>query len=181
MPYSLGIGSCTAPSAPCRHGPSAAERGCIKLSGVKDVATNNRSSQGHNVALTGVLVPSLLDSGFPRAAQGQEVARRGRPQPRSRRHGTSAAGRGEINLKCFTVFSPESQNQNLVFTVLKVPYSLELGTSKVFRGKYICMDYATLDRACGFCFWFAPARHRHGVCREQMTQRIVLEHLLIRI
>ena len=43
---------------------TAAERGGNTLKGFKDVRTENGSSQGQNLALTGLLVPTSLDRGF---------------------------------------------------------------------------------------------------------------------
>jgi len=46
----------------CRHS-SAAERRANNFNGFQDVRTENGSSQGHNLALTCLFVPSSLDSG----------------------------------------------------------------------------------------------------------------------
>ena len=43
---------------------SAFERGANNINGLKDLCSENGSNHGHNMALTGLLVPSLLDSGY---------------------------------------------------------------------------------------------------------------------
>jgi len=58
-------GSCVLAPPPVKkvHGLSAAERGENNLNGFKDFRTENCSSQGQNLALTGSFVPRSLDSG----------------------------------------------------------------------------------------------------------------------
>ena len=43
---------------------TASKRGSIYLNGFKDIRTENASSQGQIMALTGVFVPSSLNSGW---------------------------------------------------------------------------------------------------------------------
>jgi len=50
----------------CEFRRPAGERGGNHLKYRKDVRTENGSSQGHNLALTGLFVPSSLDSGLQR-------------------------------------------------------------------------------------------------------------------
>ena len=47
--------------------PPAGERGGNHSNCFKDIRTENGSSQGHNLVLTGLLVPSSFDSGPPGA------------------------------------------------------------------------------------------------------------------
>jgi len=44
---------------------AAAEMGGNNLNGCQDFRTENGSGQGQNLALTGLFVPSSLDSGVP--------------------------------------------------------------------------------------------------------------------
>jgi len=57
-------GQLTSVHRPLHVQPAAAERGGNTLKGFKGFRTENGSSRGQNLAMTGLFVPSSLDSGL---------------------------------------------------------------------------------------------------------------------
>jgi len=64
MKDSLGKLACLCSACRGRAQGFAGEQIWNNLNGVKDFRTDNGSGQGQNLALTGVFVPSSLDSGL---------------------------------------------------------------------------------------------------------------------